>query len=413
MISLPHLFFKKIIAQKPLLLLFISLLLFSCFLSYLFFSPHVLSRGSDGRGPYTSSREMSEGSGENGHQGLKRRSPVGAFWAWQSTKENALADNFRPVLAEIVCFLWLSDLCVTQTARGTSASECLSSSPHVFSLSLFIVTLFMFTLPSSTRGKKLLERFGNLWRWSWTWRIKWSVSKIKGRSCQKKKLVESNSMTWKKKQANWQMESPRLSSSTKSTWVTAHTKPKLISDSAWAKNQSNDTEGKNLPNHWCEVDAPLQCFGMEIDSLKEDEVWFKKRWWSVGLMEEHGWRNRHEETPNENYGRDQTEVWPIELFNVPMVLLKVVQELVVVPQIQCTAVCDGKTSSLNLECSETVEVPQTAIQRKGGQCPCRGAEAFFPPFKKKKILIESSREPCEEPDCMCSENCVVWTSTWA
>ena len=27
-------------------------------------------------------------------------------------------------------------------------------------------------------------------------------------------------MTWKRKQANWQIESPRLSSSTKSTWVT-------------------------------------------------------------------------------------------------------------------------------------------------------------------------------------------------
>ena len=33
--------------------------------------------------------------------------------------------------------------------------------------------------------------------------------------------------------------------------------------------------------------------------------------------------------------------------------------------------------------------------------------------KEKESLIASSREPCEEPDCMCSENCVVWTSTWA
>ena len=28
---------------------------------------------------------------------------------------------------------------------------------------------------------------------------------------------------------------------------------------------------KNLPNHWHEVDAPLQCFGMEIDYLKEGD----------------------------------------------------------------------------------------------------------------------------------------------
>ena len=204
---------------------------------------------------------------------------------------------------------------------------------------------------------------------------------------EKQKLVESNSMTWKKKQANWQMEAPRLSSSTKSTWVTAHTKPKFISDNAWAKNQSNDTKGKNLPNHWGEVDASLQCFGMETDSLKEDEVWVGKRWWSVGLMEEHGWRNGHEETPNENYGRDKTEVWQVELFNVPTVLVKVVQELVVVPQIQCIAVYDGKTRSINLQCSETVEVPQTAIQRKGGQCPCRGAQAFSHHSKKKEARL--------------------------
>ena len=44
-----------------------------------------------------------------------------------------------------------------------------------------------------------------------------------------------------------------------------------------------------------------------------------------------------------------------------MVLLKVVQEPVVVPQIQHIAVCDGKTSSLDLVCSETVEVPKKRI----------------------------------------------------
>ena len=27
--------------------------------------------------------------------------------------------------------------------------------------------------------------------------------------------------------------------------------------------------------------------------------------------------------------------------------------------------------------------------------------------------MESPRERCEEPDCMCSENCIVWTSNWA
>ena len=65
-----------------------------------------------------------------------------------------------------------------------------------------------------------------------------------------------------------------------------------------------------------------------------------------------------------NYGRNETEVWEIELFNSSMVLLKVVQEPVVVPQIQNIAVCVGKTRSPNLECSETVEDDlQNAVQR--------------------------------------------------
>ena len=67
---------------------------------------------------------------------------LACFWAWpkvwvdgpESTRESALADDFWLGWAPIVCFLWLSDLCVTQTARGTPASECLSSSPYVFSL---------------------------------------------------------------------------------------------------------------------------------------------------------------------------------------------------------------------------------------------------------------------------------------
>ena len=38
---------------------------------------------------------------------------------------------FRQGLAAVVCFFWQSDLYVTQTARGTPASESLSSSPYV------------------------------------------------------------------------------------------------------------------------------------------------------------------------------------------------------------------------------------------------------------------------------------------
>ena len=45
---------------------------------------------------------MSEGSGESGHQGLKKECFWRVFWAWskvwvdgaESNEENALADNF-------------------------------------------------------------------------------------------------------------------------------------------------------------------------------------------------------------------------------------------------------------------------------------------------------------------------------
>ena len=78
---------------------------------------------------------------------------LACFWAWlkvwvdgpESTKESALADDSWLGLAAMVCFLWLSDLCVWhRQSRGTSAGECLSSSHYVLSLST--LTLLMFTL---------------------------------------------------------------------------------------------------------------------------------------------------------------------------------------------------------------------------------------------------------------------------
>ena len=164
-------------------------------------------------------------------------------------------------------------------------------------------------------------------------------------------------------------------------------KLKLMSNKAWAKNQSNDTTRKNLPNHCREVDAPLQCFGMEIESLIEDEWWFEKRWWTVGLMEEHGWRNGHEEKPNENIGRNETVVWWVELVILHMLLLNDVQKIVVVPQIQYTAVCDATTSSPKLQvCSETVDIGSKSMEWSMFLSWCRGS---FTPFKTKKNLSAS------------------------
>ena len=163
-----------------------------------------------------------------------------------------------------------------------------------------------------------------------------------------------------------------------------HERLKLLSNKAWAKNQSNDTKGKNLPNHWGEVDAPLQCFGMEIDSLKKDDGVVNTIWWSVGLTKEHGWRNGHEKRPNEKYGRDKTEVWEIELFNLPMVLPKEVQELVVVPQIQyiCSLWWKDKFPQYRVfrNCRGS-EKRSTTIRWSMSFLWCRG---FVPPSKKKK-----------------------------
>ena len=104
-----------------------------------------------------------------------------------------------------------------------------------------------------------------------------------------------------------------------------------MSNMAWAKNRYNDTKGKNLPNHWSEVHPPLQCFGMDIDSLKEDDGVVITIWWSVGVMEEHRWRNGHEKMPNGKLRmrRDRSLRNRVVQFTV---LLKVVQESVVVPQ---------------------------------------------------------------------------------
>ena len=52
-----------------------------------------------------------------------------------------------------------------------------------------------------------------------------------------------------------------------------------------------------------------------------------------------------------------------------------------------------------------LKICKTQYNRWSGQCPCRDALAFF--FHHKK-LIESLRKLCEEPDCMFSENGVVW-----
>ena len=71
LISLLQLFFNFFMAEHHFLLFS-----FPCFyylVSCPFFLSSCLVKGSDGRGQNTSSREMSESSGGNGHQDLKKR----------------------------------------------------------------------------------------------------------------------------------------------------------------------------------------------------------------------------------------------------------------------------------------------------------------------------------------------------
>ena len=99
------------------------------------------------------------------------------------------------------------------------------------------------------------------------------------------------------------------------------------------------------------------------------------------MIEDHGWRTEHEKKPNENYGRDKTVVWWVELVILPMVLLNDVQTIVVVPQIQYIAVCDATTSSPKLQvCSETVDTCNKSMVLSW----CRGS---FTAFKTKKTFL--------------------------
>ena len=173
----------------------------------------------------------------------------------------------------------------------------------------------------------------------------------------------------------------------KSTWATTIQRSSSVSNKAWAKNQSNDTKGRNLPNDWSERDAPLQSFGVEQDSLKEYDGVVNTKWWSVGMIEEHGWGNGYEKKANENCGRDKTVVWWVELVILHMVLLNDVQKIVVVPQIQYIVVCDATTNSPKLQvCSETLDICSKSMEWSMFLSWCRGS---FPPFKTKKKLSAS------------------------
>ena len=86
--------------------------------------------------------------------------------------------------------------------------------------------------------------------------------------------------------------------------------------------------------------------------------------------------------------------------------------------------CRSATDSVHCRLSWKDKFPQFRVFRNCGRWHAKCSKptrwsmslswwgSFFPPFIRK-TLMESPRERCEEPDCMCGENWNVWTSNWA
>ena len=158
-----------------------------------------------------------------------------------------------------------------------------------------------------------------------------------------------------------------------------HTRLKLILHMAWAKNQSNDTSRKNLPNQ-----ARSGCtLAMSWNGNR-----FTERRWGVGWKEmmkcgidgraQKKKRTRKVAKWKQRTRRDRSVMSRVGHFaHGPAHVQK-----------KTVVVCDVTTCSLNSECSETLEDDlQNAAQRWCGQCPCSDALAFSD--KKRRNLSPS------------------------
>ena len=206
-------------------------------------------------------------------------------------------------------------------------------------------------------------------------------------------------MTWKRKQANWKIESPQLSSSTKSTWATTIQGSYLFC--TWPGRRISPTI---LKRRICQTTGTLATFW--------NGNWFTERRWGVGGKEmkcgidgraQKKKRTRKEAKWKQRTRRDRSVMSRVGHFaHGPAHVHK--KKTVVVPQIQYIAVCDATTCSLNSECSETVEDDlQNAVQRWCGQCPCRDALAF----SHQKMGSLSTSESFVKSQIACSVRIVL------
>ena len=199
-----------------------------------------------------------------------------------------------------------------------------------------------------------------------------------------KKIVE--------KQLSDLIEPPPLSWTTKSTRGTTVKSSSSISNKAWAKNQSNDTTRKNLPNHCREVDAPLQCVGVEIDSLKSKWRWSRGFQWPAAERAQ-AWCQR---CGTNRCGKLFGLIWTSGIVCVYAQLPHIGMFL----RSMGGMARDGYSSA---KCGKPIRWSMSLSW----------CIVFCPPFKWKEKKPESLKELCEEPDRMFSKKCFVWTSTWA
>ena len=318
---------------------------------------------------------------------------LACFWAWlkvwvdgpDSTRENALAHDFRLGWAALVCFLWLSDLCVTQTARGTPASERLSPSPYVFSLSTLI---FSSCLPSSLNTcQKVTGKIGQLE----AARLNLEDSMVCVED-QRKKIVLLTPIIGERQLHDMEEKTNKLGDRVTAALVIYeehmsdyHTRLILILHMAWAKNQ--------IQRYWKEEFAKALARGGCTLATFWNGNGFTERRWGVGGKEmmkcgidgraQKMKRTRKEAKWKQRTRRDRSVMSRVGHFaHGPAHVQK--KKTVVVPQIQYIAVCDATTCSPNSECSETVEDLQNAIQPMEWSMSLSWCIGFFF-FHHKKI----------------------------
>ena len=260
---------------------------FSCFIlmfPVLFSLLMVLSRRSDSRRQNTSPREMSEANGENGQQSLKRRSFVGVFfsmteslswWTWINHGE-CLGWWFLARFGSNSVFLvieWL--VCDTDSPRDTRKwmliiiSLCFSLSPLLFSSCL---PSFLNTWQKVTGNIGQLEA------------VKLNLEDSMVCVEDQKKIVLEKQKVGERQLNTFEQETNKLADGVTAALVINeehmsdyHTRLILILHMAWAKNQSNDTKRKNLPNHCARPGCTL--------AMSWNGNRFTERRWGVGWKE--------------------------------------------------------------------------------------------------------------------------------